>query len=310
MARPKPLDWVMLLALTVMWGSAFLMTKVAVESLPPSLVVAGRMLVATTVLLAMAMLLLRRIPSGGRTWLFFVLIAFFGNALPYSLISWGQGYIDSGLTGILMAVMPLFTLGLAHFFIPGERMNLFRALGFVLGFIGVVVIMGPESLLGLVEVDKTFVPMLAVLAGAISYAVSAILSRLRPDGDAFGAALATTMLATLMVVPAGFESGGLGTTLRGNPLALLAVTGLGVFSTAMAAVVYFRLITRAGPGFVSQLNYLIPVWAVVIGAVFLGEQPHMKHLYALALILGGILVTQLQWASMRRVAANTESNTA
>ena len=297
----------MLLALTVMWGSAFLMTKVAVESLPPSLVVAGRMVVASAVLLALAVFWLRRLQSGGRAWTFFVLIAFFGNALPYSLISWGQSFIDSGLTGILMAVMPLFTLGLAHFFIPGERMNFFRALGFVFGFIGVIVLMGPESLLGLAEVDETFVPMLAVLAGAVSYAVSAILSRLRPDDDAFGAALATTLLATLMVVPVGLDSGELGATLQGSMLALLAVAGLGVFSTAAAAVVYFRLVARAGPGFISQLNYLIPVWAVVIGALFLDEQPQMNHLYALALILGGILVTQLQWAKVRQVADNPET---
>ena len=206
-----------------------------------------------------------------------------------------------------MAVMPLFTLGLAHFFIPGERMNFFRALGFMFGFIGVIVLMGPESLLGLAEVDETFVPMLAVLAGAVSYAVSAILSRLRPDDDAFGAALATTLLATLMVVPVGLDSGELGATLQGSTLALLAVAGLGIFSTAAASVVYFRLVARAGPGFISQLNYLIPVWAVVIGALFLDEQPQMNHLYALALILGGILVTQLQWARLRQVAENPET---
>ena len=307
MTQPKPLDWLMLLALTVMWGSAFLMTKVAVESLPPSLVVAGRMLVASAVLLVLAVFWLRRLQTSGRAWLFFVLIAFFGNALPYSLISWGQDFIDSGLTGILMAVMPLFTLGLAHFFIPGERMNFFRTLGFIFGFIGVVILMGPDNLLGLAEVDETFVPMLAVLAGAVSYAVSAILSRLRPDDDAFGAALATTLLATLMVVPVGLESGVLGVRLQGNLLALMAVAGLGVFSTAIAALVYFRLVTRAGPGFISQLNYLIPVWAVLVGALFLGEQPQMNHLHALALILGGILVTQLQWTRMRNVAESTEA---
>ena len=224
------------------------------------------------------------------------------------MISWGQDYIDSGLTGILMAVMPLFTLGLAHFFIPGERMNFFRALGFMFGFIGVVILMGPESLLGLAEFDETFVPMLAVLAGAVSYAVSTVLSRLRPDNDAYGAALATTLLATLMVVPFSFNSDVLGATLQGNTIALMAVAGLGVFSTAMAAVVYFRLIARTGPGFVSQLNYLIPIWAVAIGAIFLGEQPQMNHLYALALILGGILVTQLQWITMQRTAVSSKSN--
>ena len=110
-----------------------------------------------------------------------------------------------------------------------------------------------------------------------------------------------------MVVPVGLDSGELGATLQDSTLALLAVAGLGIFSTAAASLVYFRLVARAGPGFISQLNYLIPVWAVVIGALFLDEQPQMNHLYALALILGGILVTQLQWARLRQVAENPET---
>lgn len=282
----------MLLALTVMWGSAFLFTKVAVSELAPDLVVAARLVIAALVLLPLAVLLARRPPRGGRLWVFFVLIALLGNVVPFSLITWGQGYIDSGLAGILMAVMPLMTLGLAHFFVPGERVNAYRILGFLLGFAGVVVLTGPQ-----VRVDAggegSLAPILAVLAGAGCYAVAAILSRLRPPSDAVSTAAAVTLLAMLMTLPIAAPGAPAGLAdLDGAVIG--AVLFLGVFSTATAAIVYFRLIGSAGPAFVSQLNYLIPIWAVLIGVAFLGESPQPNHFYALALILAGVAATQLK----------------
>jgi drug/metabolite transporter (DMT)-like permease len=289
--RNTAADWAMLLALTVMWGSAFLLTKVAVTGLAPPLVVAGRLVLGCALLLVAWAAVSRRRPRGRRLWAFYVLIAFFGNALPFTLISWGQQFIPSGLAGILMAVMPLATLGLAHFTIPGERLTVQRVAGFLLGFTGVAVLMGPDALPAAGEVGAGLLPMLAVLAGAFSYAVSAILARLRPASDALSSAAATTLLATAMVMPLALGAGG--GVPEGPPpgSALAAVALLGLFSTAVAAVVYFRLITRAGPAFVSQLNYLIPLWAVAVGVAFLGESPEASHLYALALILAGIFVS-------------------
>jgi drug/metabolite transporter (DMT)-like permease len=284
----------MLLALTVTWGSAFLLTKIAVTELPPDLVVAGRLVVACLLLVPLAAVLARRPPRGWRVWLFFVLIALFGNALPFMLIAWGQRAIDSGLAGILMAIMPLATLGLAHFFVADERLTVLRALGFLLGFAGVVVLMGPEALAQLGNGEGELLPMAAVLAGAFCYAVSSILARLRPASDALSSAAATTLIAALLLLPFVLTGDDLPLLPEAGPAALIAVGLLGVFSTAFAAVVYFRLITSAGPAFVSQLNYLIPVWAVIIGILLLDESPQPNHLYALALILGGILVTQFE----------------
>ncbi len=284
----------MLLALTAMWGTAFLLTKVAVESLPPELVVTGRLVIASALLLPIALLLGRRLPRVPRLWLFYLLIALLGNALPFSLISWGQRFIPSGVAGILMAVMPLATLGLAHFWVPGERLTRYRVAGFVVGFSGVAVLMGPDALLSIANGGGQLLPMLAVLAGAISYAVSAILARLRPTSDALTSAAATSLIATLMMLPMGVHSGGLSPLTEVPEAALWAVLALGVFSTALAGIVYFRLVKTAGPSFVSQLNYLIPLWAVLAGVVFLGEALQRSHLYALALILGGVLITQLE----------------
>lgn len=303
-AHPRPLDWGLLLALTVLWGSAFLLTKVAVTALPPDLVVAGRLAIGCLILVPLALLLERgsrrrggRAPWGLRLWLFLLAIGVFGFALPLTLISWGQEAIDSGLAGILMAVMPLGTLGLAHYLVPGERMTRYRAGGFLLGFAGVVVLMGPESLLGLLDGQGPWLRMLAVLVGALCYAVSAILARLRPPSASLASAAATlSIAAVLSLVPllGAADAGGPVPTAPGGWSAWAAVGALGVFSTALASVVYFKLVSRAGPGFVSQLNYLIPLWAVLVGTAFLDERPEPRHLLALALILGGILMAHLE----------------
>jgi drug/metabolite transporter (DMT)-like permease len=307
-AHPKPLDWALLLALTVLWGSAFLLTKVAVTALPPDLVVAGRLSLGALVLVPLAMLWRRgsggpRPHWGARSWAFFLAIAVFGYVLPFSLIAWGQRGIASGLAGILMAVMPLGTLGLAHFLVPGERMTRYRAGGFLLGFAGVSVLLGPESLLGLLDGQGPWLHMLAVLAGAMSYAVSAILSRLRPPDATLPSAAATVSIAAALTLALVLGSADPGVRspvgAHGGWSQWGAVAGLGVFSTACASVVYFKLVARAGPAFVAQLNYLIPPWAVLVGMLFLGERPQPRHLIGLALILGGILMAHLERRSAR-----------
>lgn len=292
-ARYTHSDWGLLLALTVLWGSSFLFTKIAVTVIPFEWVAAGRLVIGALLLMALAGALGRSVPRGGRLWLFLLLIALFGNALPFFLIAWGQRSIDSGLAGILMAIMPLATLSLSHYLVPGERLTARRLAGFLLGFAGVVVLMGPAALLKLGEGGGNLLPMLAVLAGAVSYGVSAILARLRPPSDTVSSAAASVLLAALMAVPFVLRAPWpqpIGTDVVP---ALASVAWLGVLSTALAAILYFRLIRSAGPAFVSQLNYLIPLWAVLIGMLFLGERPQSKHLLALTLILGGVLLAQL-----------------
>ncbi len=277
-----------------MWGSSFLFTKIAVTALPMATVVTSRLSIAALILVPLALLTARGWPRGWRLWLFLVAMALVGNLLPFSLITWGQRGIDSGLAGILMAVMPLSTLALAHLFVPGERLTPRRVGGFLLGFAGVVVLIGPEALLRIGGEEGPLLPMLAVLGGALCYGAASILARLRPASDAISTAAAVTTLAALMSLPASLS----GVQVEMAAIARLsapvigALLFLGVLSTAVAMVVYLQLIQTAGPSFTSQLNYLIPLWAVVIGVLFLGERPTMAHLAGLVLILGGILLSR------------------
>jgi drug/metabolite transporter (DMT)-like permease len=291
--RDRGLDWLLLIALTVMWGSAFALTKVAVDVIDPEGIVLGRLITGALLLLFWWVISHRaRVPRGARLWLFFILIALIGNVVPFSLISWGQQYIDSGLAGLLMAVMPLFTLVIAHYAVPGEHLTLAKVAGFGVGLAGVILLIGPDVAQSGLSGERFLPATLAVLAAAFCYAVSAILSRLRPASDIVSSATATTAigaLVMLMVVRPDMPALEVNTA---SSNALAAVGLLGILSTAFAALAYFHLIERAGPAFVSQLNYLIPVWAVALGALLFGEQPSSSDYLAMLIILAGIALSQ------------------
>lgn len=296
--RRPLLHWVLLLALVAMWGSSFMLTKVAVSTLSPSSVVAGRLVIAAVILGIAVMAMGSRFPGWGRQWVFFIAMAVMGNCIPFWLISWGQRGIDSGLAGILMAVMPLATLVLAHIFVEGERLTPNRAAGFAIGFAGIVVLIGPEAVLEATGAGSDLLSKLAVLAGALCYAVATIIARRRPDSDALVAAAGVAIAASVIMAPlAAVNDGLLASPIP--PASLVAVAVLGLVSTAMATVVYFRLIALAGPSFLSLINYLIPLWAVLVGMIVLDEQPQWKALGALALVLSGIALSEI-----RRSAAN------
>lgn len=274
-----------------MWGSAFMLTSIVVSALTPPTLVVSRLVIAALVLVLLVGLRRHKVPRSGRFWLFCGALAITGNCLPFLLIAWAQQRIDSGLAGILMAIMPLTTLLLAHFFVPGERMTLPRAGGFVVGFLGVVLLIGPEAVLELGGHGSALLYQLAALGGACCYAVNTILARHRPPTEPLVAAAGVMLVASLIMLPIGGP--GALAALDGAPLgALFALIVLGLVSTATATVVYLRLVAIAGPTFTSQINYLIPVWALLVGMVFLGERPGWSALAALVLVLGGIALSQ------------------
>ena len=150
MRQQRPLiDWFGLLALAVLWGTSFLFVKIAVREIPPATMVAARFVIAASVLSVAVRVRGLRLSTSRRVWGHYLLMGLIGNAIPFTLIAWGQIRVDVGLAGILMGVMPLMTLLLAHFFVPGERMTPRMAGGFAVGFIGLVALLGIEARLEL-----------------------------------------------------------------------------------------------------------------------------------------------------------------
>ena len=292
------LHWLLLFALIAMWGSSFLFNELAIESLHPTLTVAARLYLAAAVLLVVLLVTRRRLPRCWRSWCLFSVMGIVGNALPFWLITWGQKGIDSGQAGILMAIMPLTTVLLAHYFV-GESLTWQRIAGFVLGFFGIVVLTGPEALRVFEGQGAALVSQVSVLGGAVCYALNVIIARRFPLPDPMITASGVTVMAAILITPTAMivwpsESIALQTR------SILAVIILGLTSTALASILYFKLISLAGAGFVSMINYLIPLWALAIGIVFLGEQPGWNALGALLLILSGIALAEVGAGHMAR----------
>jgi drug/metabolite transporter (DMT)-like permease len=286
-----PAEWALLAALVAMWGSAFLFNKLGVASVPPATLVAGRLALGAIVMLAIVYARGLRLPPPGPIWLAYGLLGVLGNAVPFVLITWGQQFIDSALAGILMAVMPLATLVLAHFLVRGERMTSGRIFGFALGFAGIIFLMEPAAVAGVGGAAQQILAQLAILCGALCYAANSVLARLLIKTDFTLAAAGTLLMPAVLMVGVALVHDR-PWTLHPTFASTASIVWLGVGPTAIATICYFRLISSAGPTFMSIVNYLSPAVAVFLGVALLGEQPGVSAYAGLALILGGIALSQ------------------
>ncbi len=287
---PRLQDWISLLALTGLWGTSFLFNELALRSFTPSTIVAGRLTIAALMLLPLLLASGQSLMKSGRHWLSILIMALLGTILPFHLTAWAQQHLDSAVTGVLMAMMPLFVLSFAHFFIAGEQLTISRIAGFICGFAGVLFIVGLDSIS--LERDSTVLfSMLAVLGAALSYAISSVYARCIRPANPMAMATGVILIGSLLALPPAASN----FTLPDLPftgLAVAAILALGLLCTGLASVLYFRLVQGPGPTFLSLVNYLIPVWAVFAGALILGESLSALVYIGLALILIGIAVSE------------------
>ncbi len=284
-------DWLALLALVAMFGSAFLLTKIAVQEIPPVMVVAGRIVIGAILLLVIAYSQGDRLSSLKPYWKLLLALALTGNCIPFFVITWGQQYVESSLAGILMAMMPLTTVVLAHFFVQGERITKNKVIGFLLGFAGVVILMQPELIVSS-NMDWLYLSaMLIILLGAVSYAANSVIAHGLPKISLPLISAGVLLAASIVIVPLSLSQG-FAWVPETSFSAIVSVILLGIFPSGLATIIYFRVIRHAGPAFLSQINYLIPVWAVLLGIVFGGEKLTVNAVIALVVILVGIAIAQ------------------
>ncbi len=283
-------DYFLLVVLAAIFGSSFMFTKIAVAEIPPATLVSMRMGIAVVLLYVAARMAGQVLPKPGPIWKVIALTALFGNALPFLLISWGQEKVDAGLAAILMATMPLITLVLAHFFTGDERLNAFKIIGFCLGLLGVAVLIGFDKL---ATVGEDTVRQYALMGAATCYAVNAILTKQLLHLPRRAVAAALSLAALIMIVPFSLF---LDAPWNLNPSrdALLAGLVLGVLPTAIGTLMIFAIIKRQGASFLSQINFLVPVFGVLWAMIFLSEQLPPSAMTALACILVGIAIARVK----------------
>ncbi len=268
--------------------------KLGLATVPTATLVAARLILGALILLVVVYARGARLPplKQGRVWANYAILAIIGNCIPFTAITWGQQRTDSALAGILMAVMPLATMVLAHFFVRGEHMTRNRVAGFFLGFAGILALMGPAALGQFDGASLATLSQLAILAGALCYAANSVLTRLLARGnDVLVASTAMLLLASVITLPVALYVDR-PWLMHASSASLWAIVWLGVGPTAVATVMYFKLIASAGPTFMSLVSYMTPVVAVFTGVALLGETPGLNAYIALALILLGIAVSQ------------------
>jgi len=287
-------EFALLALLALLWGASYPLIKVAVTEIPPMTLIAVRVALAASVLLAVVYVERASLPRDGRTWRMLFVQALLNSVGAWTILAWGQQYIDAGLAGVLNSTSPLFVFIITLFFSQHEPVTGWKLAGVLLGLGGVLLLFGTDVLRGL---GMNVLAQGAVLLGAALYAGAAIYGRqfshLPPSVTAAG----TMMWATLTLVPLSLI---VDTPWRLSPSApaILAVAGLGIFSTAFALLLYFRLVRTIGSMGVASQSYLRASISVVLGLVFLGES--MSYTVALGLLLTIAGVAAINTAPARR----------
>jgi drug/metabolite transporter (DMT)-like permease len=277
--------WALLVALSLLWGGTFLFAEVALAEVRPITLVFARVGIAAGALWLAVYASGQRVPRRMALWGEFLVMGALNNLIPFSLIFWGQTRITGGLAAILNATTPLFAVVLAHFLTRDERMTPNRLGGVLLGVAGVAVLIGPAAF---DELGLQLLAQIAVLGAALSYALAGIFGRRLRDVPPLVSAAGQVSATTVLVLPVLLWSDGAWSVPLLGPWTWGAILGLGLLSTALAYLIYFRLLASAGATNLLLVTFLIPVSAIVLGASLLGERLEPRHFGGMALIALGL----------------------
>ncbi len=290
MAIQKQMDaseWGMLVALSLLWGGSFFFIGIAVKELPPVTIVTLRVSLAATALLIVCRIMGLHLPRQWAVWRAFFGMGLLNNIIPFCLIVWGQTHIASGLASILNATTPLFTVIVAHFLTADEKMTGNKLAGVLIGFAGVATMIGPAAFGGAIS---GLWGQIAILGAAISYSFAGIFGRRFKAMGVPPLMTATGQISssTLMLIPAAFLIDKPWTLAMPSLGTWGALIGIALLSTALAYLIFFRILATAGATNLALVTFLIPVSAILLGSLILGEQLEIKHFAGMAMIAAGL----------------------
>lgn len=285
-------SWLSVAVLGLTWGATFMVTEIALEGIAPFWLAAGRIGFAGLLMCSIWSVVGWRLfatPPSAHTVATTITIGALSTAVPFILLAWGQQYVTSGFAGVSMASVALIVLPLAHFLLPAEQLSWRKALGFLVGFVGVCVLIGGEAF-DSTGAEREPLGRLACFGAAGCYAISSTLMRRLPPVDIIGLSTVMLLIGATIVIPAAL-------IVEGAPpmpdtKTLIVVGLLGLIPTAAANLLRVRVVRTAGPVFLSLVNYQVPVWSVVLGALILAEPLPASLLSAMALILVGVALSQ------------------
>jgi drug/metabolite transporter (DMT)-like permease len=286
---PRPIHWLLISILAVVWGFAFYLIVIALRSFPPLTLVALRLIFGACTLIIVMRIKGLSLPREPVWWGYFSLLSVLGNLLPFSLIAWAETSIPSSQAGLIMALMPITTMVLAHYFVAHEQLTPKRAIGVLLGFFGVMVLMGTQILKG-VGGDSLW-PQLACVLATVSYAVNGVYVKRIPKINGLVAGVGTLIAGSFIMGPVALVVDQ-PWTLEVSLTSWLATVALGGIATGLATWIFFIVINDCGPNFLSIINYIIPAISFAAGVVLLSEPASLAQVFGLLLICIGIAISQ------------------
>jgi len=286
--RPTLFDVTNLIFVGAIWGGAFLFISIALRDFEPISIATWRVTLGAAVMIVISLLIGQQLPPGVRNWRFIFIVGFLNSAVPFFLISWGQQFIGSAESALLVAMGTFVSLLLSHFTSQDERINAPRLIGVSIGFIGVMILVFWE----LLESGSGSLPgQLAVMAAGCSYATSSVVSRRLTHLPMISTSAVTMASACLYMIPLAF--------MFENPFpagvetaSIVALIYLGVIATALAFTLRFFIIRANGAVFMSQVGYLVPLFGVIWSGLYFADAINLQTLISLGMILLGIAVTR------------------
>jgi drug/metabolite transporter (DMT)-like permease len=302
----KPSEWAMLVLLSVFWGGSFFFTEIALRGFEPFAIVFLRVVFAAIILVGVVYLSGQRMPSSLRVWGAYLVMGALNNAIPFSLIVWGQTHIDSGVASILNATTPIFTVLLAHFLTSDERLTIRKLMGVIIGFFGVYVMMQPELKDGF---SWRGLGLIAVLGAAICYSFAGIFGKRFKQTTPLVNSAGMLACSSIIMLPLVLLTGAFGSA-QPSAVNLTAIFGLSTISTVVAYLLYFRILSSAGATNVLLVTFLIPVSALLLGVGVLGEVIHILEYAGMGCIFVGLIIIDgrvLGWIKERYNFRNESS---
>ena len=299
-SRMGLVQWSMLLLLSMLWGGSYFFVEIALLEWSPLLIVAVRVTIAAFVIWGIVLAAGLPLPRSRPAWMALFWMGLLNNVIPFLLIVWGQKEIESGLAAILNAAAPIFTVVVAGIWLKDEPVTRSKLLGAVLGLIGVIILIGPSALAGL---DANLLAQLAVLGAALSYAFAGVYARRFPrmNIDPIVAAAGQLLMSALVMISLALVFEAPGQLLESSARVWMAVVFMAVFSTALAYILYFRLLASAGATNAILVTLLIPVTAILLGTIVLGERLESGHFVGMIVIgLGLAVIDGRLWHRLRR----------
>jgi drug/metabolite transporter (DMT)-like permease len=298
-------DYGLLTLLSAIFGAAFVLNGLAVDTVPPLTAVCVRLGLAALLLFVVAKIAGKELPAmrgdgAGRVWFFIFASAILGNALPFFLITWGQQRVDAGLAAILTSISPLLTLLLAHWFTQDEKLDRYKLIGVLFGFIGIVNLFGFDKLLSL---GDEALSQYAMVGAALCYAVNSLVMKKLTGLPRYGTVASVLFIAFVIMIPFSLILDGPVALLNSGAvswISILAIFLLAVFASAGGNLLRFKIVERQGASFLSQLNYIVPFFALFWAFVVLAEIPPVAAYVSLAMILIGLAIARLSSPNKQR----------